>query len=67
MPAVVGPNWSALPLPAIILDARGRIAAMNDLAGSFLEHLVPVVAGPCDRGAGHAKRLRVGARACQHP
>ena len=24
VPAEVGPNWSALPLPAIILDARGR-------------------------------------------
>ena len=40
VPAEVGPNWSALPLPAIILDAQGRIAAMNDLAASFLNVLV---------------------------
>mgnify|MGYP002652545227 CR=1 FL=1 len=36
VPAEVGPNWSALPLPAIILDARGRVAAINDLAEAFL-------------------------------
>ena len=29
VPAEVGPNWSALPLPAIILDARGRVAAIR--------------------------------------
>ncbi|MFD1882838.1 two-component system sensor histidine kinase NtrB [Paracoccus pacificus] len=35
-PAQPGPGWMALPLAAIILDARGRIAAMNDAAEPFL-------------------------------
>ncbi|TWI37116.1 two-component system sensor histidine kinase NtrB [Paracoccus sulfuroxidans] len=36
VPAQVGPNWAALPLPALILDSEGRIAALNDLAEVFL-------------------------------
>ena len=58
-PAVVGPNWSALPLPAIILDARGRIAAMNDLAESFLNISCRSSLGHAIEGPDMAKRLRV--------
>ena len=36
VPAQVGPNWAALPLPALILDRDGRIVALNDLAEVFL-------------------------------
>ena len=31
-----GPGWDALPLPALVLDETGRIAAMNDAAESWL-------------------------------
>lgn len=31
-----GPGWDALPLPALILDAKGRVAAMNDSAEIWL-------------------------------
>ena len=58
-PAVVGPNWSALPLPAIILDAEGRIAAMNDLAESFLNISCRSSLGQAIEGPEMAKRLRV--------
>lgn len=36
VPARVGPDWAGLPLPALIIDGEGRIAAMNDLAEPFL-------------------------------
>ena len=59
MPATVGPNWSALPLPAIILDGRGRIAAMNDLAESFLNISCRSSLGHPIEGPEMLKRLRV--------
>ncbi|TGN60461.1 PAS domain-containing sensor histidine kinase [Paracoccus liaowanqingii] len=31
-----GPGWEALPLPALILDSCGRVAAMNDAAEIWL-------------------------------
>ena len=34
--AAPGPGWAALPLPALILDADGRVAAMNDAAEIWL-------------------------------
>ncbi|RCW85804.1 two-component system sensor histidine kinase NtrB [Paracoccus lutimaris] len=58
-PAVVGPNWSALPLPAVILDAEGRIAAMNDLAESFLNISCRSSLGQPLEGPEMAKRLRI--------
>lgn len=58
-PAVVGPNWSALPLPAIILDASGRIAAMNDLAESFLNISCRSSLGQQIEGPEMVKRLRI--------
>ncbi|SCX95623.1 two-component system sensor histidine kinase NtrB [Paracoccus tibetensis] len=34
--AAPGPGWDVLPLPALILDARGRVAAMNEAAEIWL-------------------------------
>lgn len=34
--AFPGPGWTQLPLPALILDNRGRVAAMNDSAEIWL-------------------------------
>ncbi|SNR45355.1 PAS domain-containing sensor histidine kinase [Paracoccus sediminis] len=31
-----GPGWDALPLPALVLDEKGRVAAMNDAAEVWL-------------------------------
>ncbi|RDW11716.1 two-component system sensor histidine kinase NtrB [Paracoccus thiocyanatus] len=59
VPAEVGPNWSALPLPAIILDAQGRIAAMNDLAEAFLNVSCRSSLGQALEGAEMRKRLRI--------
>ena len=59
VPAEVGPNWSALPLPAIILDAQGRIAAMNDLAESFLNVSCRWSLGMALEGPEMLKRLRI--------
>ncbi len=58
-PAVDGPNWSALPLPAVILDSQGRIAALNDLAEAFLNISARSSVGLAIEGAEMAKRLRV--------
>ncbi|WJS86220.1 ATP-binding protein [Paracoccus sp. TOH] len=57
--AEVGPNWSALPLPAIILDAQGRIAAMNDLAEAFLNISCRSSLGQALEGVEMRKRLRI--------
>ncbi len=59
IPAEGGPNWSALPLPAIILDAQGRIAAMNDLAEAFLNISCRSSLGQALEGAEMLKRLRI--------
>lgn len=34
--AVLGPGWDALPLPSVVLDGDGRVAALNDAAELFL-------------------------------
>ncbi|MCQ0970657.1 ATP-binding protein [Paracoccus sp. TK19116] len=34
--AAPGPGWEALPLPSLILDGRGRIAALNEAAEVWL-------------------------------
>jgi len=59
LPAEVGPNWSALPLPAIILDAAGRIAGMNDLAEAFLNISCRSSLGMALEGPEMLKRLRI--------
>ncbi|WP_062561191.1 two-component system sensor histidine kinase NtrB [Paracoccus aminovorans] len=59
IPAEVGPNWAALPLPAIILDAQGRIAAMNDLAEAFLNLSCRSSLGLALEGPELLKRLRI--------
>lgn len=59
VPAEVGPNWAALPLPSVILDAQGRIAAMNDLAEAFLNVSCRSSLGMAIEGAEMLKRLRV--------
>lgn len=59
VPAQVGPNWSALPLPAVILDAQGRIAAINDLAEAFLNISRRSALGQVLEGPDMQKRLRV--------
>ena len=58
-PAEIGPNWAALPLPAIILDAQGRVAAMNDLAESFLNISCRSALGLALEGPEILKRLRI--------
>lgn len=58
-PAVVGPNWSALPLPAVILDSQGRIAALNDLAEAFLNISSRSSVGQAIEGPEMLKRLRI--------
>jgi two-component system nitrogen regulation sensor histidine kinase GlnL len=59
VPADPGSNWAALPLPAIILDAQGRIAAMNDLAESFLNISCRSSLGLALEGHEMLKRLRI--------
>lgn len=34
--AAPGPGWEALPLPALVLDGQGRVAAVNDAAEIWL-------------------------------
>ncbi|MBD9525608.1 MULTISPECIES: nitrogen regulation protein NR(II) [Paracoccus] len=59
IPADVGPNWSALPMPAVIVDAQGRIAALNDLAESFLNVSRRSALGHHLEGPDMLKRLRI--------
>lgn len=58
-PAEVGRNWSALPMPALIVDAQGRIAAINDLAESFLNVSRRAALGQQIDGPEMLKRLRI--------
>lgn len=58
-PAATGPNWSALPLPALVLDAQGRIAAMNDQAEMFLNISCRSSLGLALEGPEMAARLRI--------
>ena len=59
VPAQVGPNWSGLPMPALILDAQGRIAALNDQAEAFLNISCRSALGQQIEGPEMAKRLRI--------
>lgn len=59
IPAKVGPNWSGLPVPAIIIDRQGRIAAMNDLAEPFLNVSARSSLGQALEGASMQARLRI--------
>lgn len=59
IPAQVGPNWAGLPLPAVIIDAAGRIAAMNDLAEPFLNISARWAIGQAIEGEAMQKRLRI--------
>ncbi|MDS9466042.1 ATP-binding protein [Paracoccus sp. MBLB3053] len=59
VPAEVGPNWSALPMPAIIVDQQGRIAGMNDLAEAFLNVSRRSAMGHDIEGPEILKRLRI--------
>ncbi|HWL57380.1 MAG TPA: ATP-binding protein [Paracoccus sp. (in: a-proteobacteria)] len=59
VPAEVGPNWSALPLPAVILDREGRVAGMNDLAEAFLNVSRRSAMGVALEGPDMQKRLRI--------
>ncbi len=57
--ADIGPNWSGLPLPALIIDGEGRIAAMSDLAEPFLNLSARSALGQELEGAAMASRLRI--------
>lgn len=59
IPAEIGPNWSRLPLPALIIDAEGRIAGMNDLAEPFLNLSSRSALGQELEGAQMQMRLRI--------
>ncbi len=59
IPATIGPNWASLPLPAVILDARGRVAAMNDLAEPFLNVSARSMLGRVLADDGKEARLRI--------
>lgn len=57
--AELGPNWPALPLPALILDAEGRVAGMNDLAEAYLNLSRRTVLGQDLEGPDMLARLRI--------
>ena len=59
VPADTGPNWAAMPLPALVLDRAGRIAAMNDLAESFLNISARSAVGQALEGPEMARRLHI--------
>lgn len=59
IPAEVGPNWSGLPLPALIIDSAGRVAAMNDLAEPYLNLSARSSVGQELEGAALQSRLRI--------
>ena len=54
-----GPAWEAMPLPALILDAQGRVAAMNDAAEIWLNISRRSLLGQALEGNGIAGRLRI--------
>ena len=59
VPARVGPNWVGLPLPALVIDAQGRIAGMNDLAEPFLNVSARSSLGQMLEGPAMQARLRI--------
>ncbi|RJK97397.1 PAS domain-containing sensor histidine kinase [Paracoccus aestuarii] len=54
-----GPGWGALPLPALILDRAGRIAAMNDAAEIWLNMSRNSTLGRVLHGDELGARLRI--------
>ncbi|WP_410217827.1 two-component system sensor histidine kinase NtrB [Paracoccus sp. (in: a-proteobacteria)] len=54
-----GPGWEALPLPALILDDRGRVAAMNDAAEVWLNMSRNSLLGRTLEEEDMAARLRI--------
>ncbi|MBU2958087.1 ATP-binding protein [Paracoccus sp. 1_MG-2023] len=54
-----GPCWHSLPLPAVILDAEGRVAAMNDAAEFWLNVSRNWSLGKHLEGDDMATRLRI--------
>ncbi|MFV0384157.1 two-component system sensor histidine kinase NtrB [Paracoccus sp. (in: a-proteobacteria)] len=57
--AFPGPAWTQLPLPALILDDAGRIAAMNDAAEVWLNISRNSSLGKRLEGDGLANKLRI--------
>lgn len=54
-----GPGWDSLPLPALVLDDKGRVAAMNDAAEVWLNVSRNSTIGKALEGESMAKRLRI--------
>ncbi|MFC3167549.1 two-component system sensor histidine kinase NtrB [Paracoccus fontiphilus] len=54
-----GPGWDALPLPALVLDRQGRVAAMNDAAEVWLNISRNSTLGRPLDGEELATRLRI--------
>ena len=54
-----GPGWDALPLPALVLDDQGRVAAMNDAAEIWLNLSRTSTVGKPLEGDEMAARLRI--------
>lgn len=54
-----GPAWEALPLPALILDAQGQIAALNGAAEVWLNLSRRFALGRALEGEDMAPRLRI--------
>ena len=57
--AAPGPGWDVLPLPALILDARARVAAMNEAAEIWLNISRNSVLGKTLEDEDLAARLRI--------
>lgn len=57
--ACPGPGWDSLPLPALVLDEKGRVAAMNDAAEIWLNISRNSTIGKTLEGEAMTKRLRV--------
>lgn len=55
-----GPGWNAIPLPGLILDRRGRVAAMNDAAEIWLNLSRNSTLGKLLEGDEIGNRLRIG-------
>lgn len=54
-----GDAWEALPLPAMLLDAEGRVAALNEAAESWLNLSRRTIVGQLLEGEAVAARLRL--------
>jgi two-component system nitrogen regulation sensor histidine kinase GlnL len=59
IPATTGPGLDALPMPALVLDAKGRVAAMNDAAEIWLNISRTSTLGKALDGDDMATRLRI--------